>query len=156
MPLGREVGLGPGHIVLGGDPASPTERGTAASPLSHCIRINRSPCLLWPNGWMDPDITSYGDRPRLSRHCVKWGPSSRVPCTERKTAAPTFWNMSIVAKRSPISAAAELLNHESVDRRRQDEASGHLPCNFPYFSAIQSSDVCVCVCLCVCVCVFKQ
>jgi len=28
--IGTEVGLGPGHIVLGGDPAPPTERGTAA------------------------------------------------------------------------------------------------------------------------------
>jgi len=30
MPVGTEVGLGPGDIVLDGDPASPTERGTAA------------------------------------------------------------------------------------------------------------------------------
>jgi len=30
MPLGTELGLCPGHIVLDGDPASPpTERGTA-------------------------------------------------------------------------------------------------------------------------------
>ena len=32
MPLGMEVGLGPGDIVLDGDPAPPTERGTAAPP----------------------------------------------------------------------------------------------------------------------------
>ena len=32
MPLGLEVGLGLGDIVLGGDPcSSPTERGTTAS-----------------------------------------------------------------------------------------------------------------------------
>jgi len=49
MPLGKEVGLGPGHIVLDGDPA-PT------------------------------------------------------------TAAPHFRPMPIVAKRSPISATAELLH----------------------------------------------
>jgi len=30
MPLSTEVGIGPGHILLDGDPASPTERGTAA------------------------------------------------------------------------------------------------------------------------------
>jgi len=30
MPLVMEVGLGPGHIVVDGDPAAPTERGTAA------------------------------------------------------------------------------------------------------------------------------
>ena len=53
MSLATEVGLGPGHIVLDGDPAPlPTERGTAA---------------------------------------------------------PTFRLISIVDKRSPISAAAELL-----------------------------------------------
>jgi len=53
MKLGTHVGLGPGHIVLDGDLAPPTERGTAA---------------------------------------------------------PTFRPMSIVAERSPISAAtAELL-----------------------------------------------
>jgi len=34
MPLGTEVGLGPGGIVLDGDPASPTFNS----------------CLLWPNG----------------------------------------------------------------------------------------------------------
>jgi len=33
MPLGTEVCLGPGHIVLDGDPAPPSqERGTAAPP----------------------------------------------------------------------------------------------------------------------------
>ena len=51
MPLGMEVGLGPGHIVLDVDPASPK----------------------------------------------KWG------------RAPNFRSMSIVDKRSPISAAAEHL-----------------------------------------------
>ena len=51
MPLSTEVGLGPGHIVLDGDPAPPHEKGTAA----------------------------------------------------------TFRPMSTVAKRSPISATAELL-----------------------------------------------
>jgi len=45
MPLGREVDLGPGHIVLYGDPAPPpTERGTAVLLPIFC------PCLLWPIG----------------------------------------------------------------------------------------------------------
>jgi len=34
MRLGTEVGLGPGDIVLDGDPAPPTERGTAAAQFS--------------------------------------------------------------------------------------------------------------------------
>ena len=29
MKLGMQVGLGPGHIVLGGDPAPPPQRGIA-------------------------------------------------------------------------------------------------------------------------------
>ena len=52
MPLSMEVGLGLGHVALDGDPAPPTERGTAA---------------------------------------------------------PTFWPMYIVVKRSPVSATAQLL-----------------------------------------------
>jgi len=43
MPLGTEVGLSPSDIVLGGNPALPTVRGTAAPPVF-------DPCLLWPNG----------------------------------------------------------------------------------------------------------
>jgi len=41
MQLGTMVGLGPGHIVLQGDPAPP-RRGTTPP-----IFV---PCLLWPNG----------------------------------------------------------------------------------------------------------
>jgi len=33
-PLGREVGLGPGHIVLDGDPAPHQKTGTAAPQFS--------------------------------------------------------------------------------------------------------------------------
>ena len=59
VSLGTEVGLGPGNIMLDGDPAPPTERSTAA---------------------------------------------------------PAFRPMSVVAKRSPISAIAELLFH--IQHRR--------------------------------------
>ena len=41
MPLGTEAGLGPGDIMLDGDPAPSTERGTAGPSLF-------GPCLLWP------------------------------------------------------------------------------------------------------------
>ena len=64
--------------------------------------------VLWPNSWMDQNATWYrgrGGRPRPRRHCVRWGPSSP---TERGTATPLI-GLSIVAKRSPISATAELL-----------------------------------------------
>ena len=42
MPFGLQVSLDPAKTVLDGDPASPTERGTAP-PLF-------GPCLWWPNG----------------------------------------------------------------------------------------------------------
>ena len=52
MTLGMEMGCGPGHIVLDGD----TEERAQQPPLC-------DPCLLWPNGWMHQDATSYGGRP---------------------------------------------------------------------------------------------
>jgi len=42
-----EVGLGPGHIVLEGDPAQLPKKG-AQPPIF-------GPYRLWPNGWMDQD-----------------------------------------------------------------------------------------------------
>jgi len=66
MPLGMEVGLGPGDFVLDGVIAHP--KG-AQPPVF-------GPCLLWPNGWMDEDATWYGSRPRPMPHCVRRGPSS--------------------------------------------------------------------------------
>jgi len=70
MPLGTEVSLGPGHIMLDGDPAPPPHRDIAAPPSLFGL------CLLWPNGWMDQDTTWYGGRPLSRRYCVRWRPSS--------------------------------------------------------------------------------
>jgi len=42
MPLGMEVGLSPGHIVLDGDPAPPSQKGHSSPPSLF------GPCLLWP------------------------------------------------------------------------------------------------------------
>ena len=69
MKLGMRVVLGPGHIVLDGDPAHSPQRGTAPSPIC-------GPYLLWPSGWMDQDATWYGGKPRRRRRCVKCGRSS--------------------------------------------------------------------------------
>ena len=68
MPLGTEVSLGPGDIVLDGGKPAPQKMST--SPIF-------SPCLLWPNGWMDQDATWYDEaRSRPRRHCYRWRPSS--------------------------------------------------------------------------------
>jgi len=46
MALGMDVGLGPGHILLDGDTAPLSQKGTEPP-------TNFGQCLLWPNGWMD-------------------------------------------------------------------------------------------------------
>jgi len=63
-----EIGLGPGHIVLDGDPA-PLPKGRHRSPPF-------SAHVSWPNGWMNQDATWCGGRPPPMRHFLIWGPSS--------------------------------------------------------------------------------
>jgi len=99
MLLGTEIGLGPGDVVLDGDPAAP-KRGTPLPPPIFCT------CLLWPNGWIDEDATWYGSRPRPRAHCVRRGPSS---LRERDTAPPPLFRPCLLWPLSPISATAELL-----------------------------------------------
>jgi len=53
--------------VLDGDPAPPPQKGTELPIFS--------PCLLWPNGWMDQDDTWHGGGPQSRPHCARWGPS---------------------------------------------------------------------------------
>ena len=68
MALGKEVGLCPCDILLGGDPASLPKKGTEPPAIF-------GPFLLWPNGWMHQDATWYGGRPQPRRLCVRWGHS---------------------------------------------------------------------------------
>ena len=46
MPLGTEIGLGPGHIMLDGDPAPLPPRRDGKGHSSPSLF---GPCLLWPN-----------------------------------------------------------------------------------------------------------
>jgi len=84
MALGTDVSLGPGHIVLDGDPAPLPKKGTEPHP-------NFRPIFLWPNGWMHQDATWYMD--------VSLSPGDFVldgdPAPSPKGAEPT----SIAAKR---------------------------------------------------------
>ena len=95
MPLGMEVGLGPGDFVFDGDPA-PQKR---AQPPIFC------PCLLWPNGWMDEDATWYGSRPRPRPYCVRTG----TQLSPRKGHSTPLFGPCLSWPRSPISATDELL-----------------------------------------------
>jgi len=67
MKLGMQVGLGPGHILLDGDPASPPPKGHSP-PIFGLY-------LLRPNGCMNQDVTCYGTRPWPRRPCVSWDPA---------------------------------------------------------------------------------
>jgi len=70
----------PDDIVLGGDPAPPTQKGgRAPSPIF-------GPCPLWPNGWMNQDDTWHGGGSWPRPHCVRWGPSS----PSQKGQSPQF------------------------------------------------------------------
>jgi len=48
LKLGMQVCLGPGHIVLDGDPAPPPQRGTAPHEKGTYQSPLFGPCLLWP------------------------------------------------------------------------------------------------------------
>ena len=63
MPLGMDIGLGPGDFVFDGDSATPRKRAHPYHPIF-------GSSLLWPNGWMDQDVTCYGGKCRPRRCCV--------------------------------------------------------------------------------------
>ena len=54
MALDMEVGLGPGHIVLDGEPAPLAQKVGRAPPIF-------GPFLLSRYGWMNQDGTWHGD-----------------------------------------------------------------------------------------------
>jgi len=70
MPLGMEVGLGPGHNVFDTDPASPMERGIAA-PLF-------GSCLLWPHGRPSQQLLSSCLLVHIIRHGRNFTSSSTL------------------------------------------------------------------------------
>ena len=74
MTLGMQVGLGPGHIVLDGDPAPSQIFG---------------PFLLWPKGWMHQDATRYGGRPQPRGLCVRRGHS---PPSQKGAESPQIFD----------------------------------------------------------------
>ena len=78
MKLGMQIGLGPGHIVLDGDPAVPPPKGHSPHPIF-------GPYLLQPNGCMDQDATWYGARLRPGDFVLDGDP-----------APLNFWPMFII------------------------------------------------------------
>ena len=84
MPLGWEIRLGPGSIVLDGAPP-PKKKMKHNSP-------HFSSHVLWSNGWIDQDATWYGGRPRPWPHSVGWSSSSRQ---KRHNTPPHFGPCSL-------------------------------------------------------------
>jgi len=100
MPVGTKVGLGPGNIVLYADPV-PSPKGHRPSP-----KFAAHVCCGQPAGWIKMSLGTTVQ----ARLCYM-GIQLPQRCTH-----PNFWPMSIVAKRSPISATAEhLLSDNSVE-----------------------------------------
>jgi len=96
MPLGTKVGLGPDNIVLDVDPAPPP-RGTAPSPNFRTMSV--------VTGWIKlPLGTKVGLSP--GHNMLHGDPAPPAP---KKGHSPQFSACLIVAKRSPISTAAEHL-----------------------------------------------
>jgi len=65
MPLGKEVGLDPGHIVLDGDPVETQRPHSSPSPLF-------GPCLLWPNGRPSQQLLSSCSTGLRQLHVKLW------------------------------------------------------------------------------------
>jgi len=79
MLLGTEVGLGPGDIMLDGDPAPPPmERGTA-------VPLLFGPCLLWRNGWPSQLLLSSCCRLRY------WSRRARVKEAVPRMSGVQLW-----------------------------------------------------------------
>ena len=84
MKLGTHVGLGPGNIALGGNPAPPPPKGHSPPIFG--------PYLLQPNGCMDQDATRHGARPWPRRLWVRWGPRSPL---QKGGRAPSQFSVNV-------------------------------------------------------------
>jgi len=138
MKLGMVVGIRPGHVVLDGDPAPPSPKGAQPQFSAHVCCGQTTKWIKMPLGRevglgpgeivLDEDpAPSKGHSPQFSAHVccgqtagrikmrlgteVGLGPGDIVSAPPKKGAQPpTFRPMSIVAKRSSISATGEHLS----------------------------------------------
>jgi len=98
MPLGMEVGVNTGLIVLDGDLAPP--KGNSPQFSAHVCCGRTAGWIKMPLGIevglgpgdivLDQDATWYGGRPRPRPHCVRCGPSSPFSLERAITAPPHF------------------------------------------------------------------
>ena len=92
MPLGKEIGLGPGHIVLDGDPAPhpslPPKRGHP--------QFLANACCGETAGWIKMPVGSEID---LGPSQIVLNGDPAPPFPPPKKGHPNFWPMSVVKKR---------------------------------------------------------
>jgi len=101
MPLGMEVGLGPGNFVLDGNPAPPEKRARPThnfSPMS----------ILWLNAWIYQDATWYEGKPRPRRRCVRWGRSSPLKGTATQFSAHVYCGKTAGWVKTPLGREVDL------------------------------------------------
>ena len=90
MKLGTEVGLGSGHIVLDGDPASPPNRAQPPNFLAH-VRCGQVAGLI-----KMPLVREVGLSPSDN---VLDGDPAPLPKRRRSPPPPNFRPMSVVTRR---------------------------------------------------------
>ena len=88
MKLGMQLGLGPGHILLDGDPSSPSPKG-AQPPISAHICCSQMAAWIKMSFGMELGF-GPGD-------FVRWG--HRSPLPKRRAEPPNFRPMFIAVKR---------------------------------------------------------
>jgi len=127
MPLGMEVGLGPGNFVLDGDPAPLPKKRVKPPPIFGA-------CLLWPNSRMDQDGTWHGGGPWSRPHYARWGPSFFAQKgVEPKMFSHLYCGQTAVCIRIPIGTEVGLSLEDIV--LDGDPAPPPLKGHSPPFSA---------------------
>jgi len=99
--LGMQVGLGPGHIVLDGDPAPPPQflAHICCGIVQYCGQTA---------GWMKMPLGTEVDL--RAGHIVLHG----FPAPAKGAQHPPLLNPCLLWPRSPISATAELLRNRTI------------------------------------------
>jgi len=111
MPLGTEVGLGPGDFVFDGDPALPQKKMAQPPPNFWPMPI------LWTNGWMDQDATWYGGKPRPMRRYVRWGRSCPLKGAQPPVFPHVYCGQTAGWMRTPLGTEVDLgPGHIVLDR----------------------------------------
>jgi len=78
MPLGKEVGIGPVHIVLHSDPMGSSAPHSSPSPLF-------GSCLLWPNGRLSQQMLSS-----CSCDAIRTSNGVAILCVDKRTYLGIF------------------------------------------------------------------